>query len=96
MVWLYENKNISGLFNLGTGQARSFADLAASVYHALGKRPMIQYADMPHELRGKYQYFTQADMSKLRAAGFVSPFTSLEDGIKLYVQNHLANADKYL
>ncbi len=95
MLWLYEHPKVSGLFNLGSGKARSFADLAAAVYRAAGKEPKIQYRDMPPELRGKYQYFTEADMAKLRAAGYAAPFTALEDGVKLYVQKYLAAADKY-
>ena len=93
MLWLYDHPRIGGLFNLGTGKARSFADLAVAVYRASGKAPLIQYREMPEELRAKYQYFTEADMGKLRAAGYTAPFATLEDGIKLYVQNYLASAD---
>jgi len=95
MLWLYQHPKISGLFNLGSGNARSFADLANAVYRAAGKEPQIRYRDMPEELRGKYQYFTEADMGKLRQAGYTAPFTSLEDGVKVYVQKYLAAADKY-
>jgi ADP-L-glycero-D-manno-heptose 6-epimerase len=96
MLWLFEHPKINGLFNLGTGKARSFVDLATSVYQAAGKLPQIAYRDMPNELRGKYQYFTEAAMDKLKSAGYSEPFTSLEEGIKLYVQNYLATADKYV
>ncbi|MDX9689228.1 MAG: ADP-glyceromanno-heptose 6-epimerase [Proteobacteria bacterium] len=96
MLWLLDNPKVNGLFNMGTGQARSFADLGRAVYDAVGTRPMIQYRDMPEELRGKYQYFTQANMSKLRAAGYSKPFSSLEDGIKAYVQDFLAKDDPYI
>lgn len=96
MLWLYDHPRVGGLFNLGTGKARSFADLAIATYRAAGKAPLIKYNDMPQDLRGKYQYFTEADMSKLRAAGYTAPFATLEDGIKLYVQNYLASADPYL
>lgn len=96
MLWLYEHPRITGLFNLGTGNARSFADLAVAVYRAAGKAPLIQYREMPEELRAKYQYFTEADMGKLRAAGYTAPFATLEDGIKIYVQDYLAKADPYL
>jgi ADP-L-glycero-D-manno-heptose 6-epimerase len=96
MLWFRDYPKISGLFNLGTGKARSFADLAVAVYQAAGKAPLIKYRDMPEELRGKYQYFTQADMDKLRSVGFTAPFTGLEEGVKLYVQNHLAASDKYV
>ncbi|MGE3622884.1 MAG: NAD-dependent epimerase/dehydratase family protein, partial [Bdellovibrionales bacterium] len=95
MLWLYDHPKISGLFNLGTGKARSFADLAIAVYRAAGKAPLIKYRDMPDELRAKYQYFTEAEMGKLRAAGYTAPFTSLEDGVKTYVQKYLA-ADPYI
>ncbi|HEU0118866.1 MAG TPA: ADP-glyceromanno-heptose 6-epimerase [Alphaproteobacteria bacterium] len=96
MLWLFEHPKINGLFNLGTGKARSFADLATAVYRAADKAPLIRYRDMPEELRGKYQYFTEADMGKLRSVGYTAPFTSLEDGVKLYVQDYLAKADKYV
>ena len=85
----------NGIYNIGTGQARSFKDLATSVMTSLDKTPHITYIDMPHDLQGKYQYFTQANMAKLRAAGYTTAFTSLEDGVKDYVQNYLMQADPY-
>lgn len=94
--WLLKNPQVSGVFNLGTGQARSFKDLASAVYRALGKEPQIQYIPTPPEIRDKYQYFTQADMSRLRAAGFGAAFTSLEDGVTDYVQNYLHADDPYV
>ncbi|MCI5059933.1 MAG: ADP-glyceromanno-heptose 6-epimerase [Alphaproteobacteria bacterium] len=97
MLWLYENKDVSGLFNVGTGQARSFKDLAEATFAAAGMEPKINYIDMPESLREKYQYFTQADMSKLRAAGYDKPFTELEDGVRDFVQNHMGQSeDPYL
>jgi ADP-L-glycero-D-manno-heptose 6-epimerase len=96
MLWLYDHPKISGLFNLGTGNARSFADLAVAVYQAAGNAPLIKYRDMPEPLRDKYQYFTEANMGKLRAAGYTAPFTSLEDGVKLYVQKYLAAEDHHV
>ncbi len=87
-----ENAKASGLFNCGTGQARSWNDLAKAVFAALGLEPKIDYIEMPVSLRGKYQYFTQAEMGKLRAAGYAKAFTSLEDGIRDYVQGHLAKS----
>jgi ADP-L-glycero-D-manno-heptose 6-epimerase len=96
MLWLYDHPKLSGLFNLGTGKARSFADLTVAVYRAAGKAPLIKYRDMPEELQAKYQYFTEADMGKLRAAGYTAPFTSLEDGVKQYVQKYLASDDEYI
>ncbi|MGE0252053.1 MAG: ADP-glyceromanno-heptose 6-epimerase [Dongiaceae bacterium] len=95
MLWLYENSKVNGLFNLGTGKARSFKDLAHSVFDALGKEPKINYIDTPPEIRSKYQYFTEAKMDRLRTAGYAKPFTSLEDGVKDYVQNYLTAVDPY-
>ncbi len=95
MLWLYDHPAVSGLFNAGSGQARSFADLAAAVYGALGMKPNIHYVDTPVELRDKYQYFTEARMERIRAAGFTAPPTALEDGVRDYVQNFLAGADPY-
>ena len=90
MLWLLDEPDVSGLFNVGTGMARSFRDLASATFAALGLEPRIEYIDMPETLRSKYQYFTQADMQKLLAAGFVAPFTALEDGVRTYVQDYLA------
>ena len=85
----------NGIYNIGTGKARSFKDLATAVMSSMGKTPHITYIDMPADLQGKYQYFTEASMAKLIAAGYVTPFTSLEDGVKDYVQNYLMQADPY-
>ncbi len=87
MLWLLDKPGISGLFNLGTGRARSFADLAAAVFSALGKPPNVVYVDTPPELRDKYQYFTQAEMKRLRAAGYDAAFLSLEEGVADYVRS---------
>jgi ADP-L-glycero-D-manno-heptose 6-epimerase len=80
---------------VGTGKARSFADLARAVFAALGREPRIEYIDTPAEIREKYQYFTQAEMGKLRSAGYAEPFTELEDGVNDYVRNYLATDDPY-
>jgi ADP-L-glycero-D-manno-heptose 6-epimerase len=85
----------SGIFNVGTGQARAFRDLASAVMTSLGREPSITYIDMPQDLQGKYQYFTEANMAKLRAAGYTQPFHSLEDGVRDYVQNYLMQPDPY-
>ncbi|MFZ8452848.1 hypothetical protein ACO1MT_14900, partial [Staphylococcus aureus] len=77
------------------GKARSFNDLATATFAALGKPPQIHYFDMPETLRDKYQYHTEADMTRLRAAGYTEPFHSLEDGVKDYVTNYLAKDDQY-
>lgn len=87
-----ENPGASGLFNCGTGQARSWNDLAKAVFAAMELEPNIDYIEMPQDLRGKYQYYTQAEMGKLRAAGYGKDFTSLEDGVREYVQDDLAKA----
>jgi ADP-L-glycero-D-manno-heptose 6-epimerase len=96
MMWLLDNPAVGGLFNLGSGEARSFLDLAHAVYRALGVPERIEFIDMPECLRGKYQYFTQADMTKLRAVGYAKPSTSLEDGIANYVTSYLAAEDPYV
>jgi ADP-L-glycero-D-manno-heptose 6-epimerase len=80
---------VSGIFNVGTGKARSFADLASAVFDAIGREPQIEYIDMPENLLGKYQYLTEADTSKLRSAGLAPDFYELEDGVRDYVQAHL-------
>jgi len=96
LLWLHANPDVTGLFNLGSGNARSFADLAAATYRATGREPAIEYVDTPQELRAKYQYFTQARMERLRAAGYDKPFTALEDGIARYVGEYLSQDDPYL
>ncbi|HEY2481681.1 MAG TPA: ADP-glyceromanno-heptose 6-epimerase [Caulobacteraceae bacterium] len=95
VAWLFRRGDVSGVFNLGSGAARSFADLATAVFRAAGQAPRIEYIDMPAELRGQYQYFTEAPMARLRAAGYGAPFASLEDGIADYVTRFLATADPY-
>ena len=87
--FMIEHEEVSGLFNLGTGQARSFYDLDASTFKAMGLEPNIKYIEMPESLRAKYQYYTQANMEKLRSVGYADDFYSLEDGAKDYVQNYL-------
>ena len=85
----------NGIYNIGTGIARTFKDLATNVMESMGKAPHITYIDMPADLQGKYQYFTEANMAKLRKAGYNAAMTSLEDGVKDYVQNYLMHADPY-
>ena len=87
--WLMKNQPVSGLYNLGTGTARTFNDLVTATFNGLGREPNIRYIDMPADIRDKYQYFTEADMTKLETAGYQSPFTSLEEGITEYVQQYL-------
>ena len=95
MLWLKDHPNVNGLFNLGSGKARSFADLATAVYHANHREPKIRYVDTPQAIREKYQYFTEAKMDRLRAAGYSKPMTELEDGVARYVRDFLATADPY-
>jgi ADP-L-glycero-D-manno-heptose 6-epimerase len=95
LKFLMAAPGVSGLFNLGTGQARSYADLARAVCAANGQPERINYIDMPAALRGQYQSFTQAPMGRLRAAGFNHEFYSLEKGVAAYVQNFLTQADPY-
>ena len=96
VLWLLDNPTVNGLFNVGTGKARSFEDLARATFAAVGKEPRLSYIDMPEEIKGKYQYFTEAKMERLRAAGYDKSFFTLEEGVKDYVQNYLMQADAYL
>lgn len=95
MLWLLDHPEVNGLFNVGTGQARSFKDLVTAVFRAVGRAPDIRYVDTPVEIREKYQYFTQAKMERLRAAGYAKPPLSLEEGVLDYVQNYLSKPDPY-
>jgi ADP-L-glycero-D-manno-heptose 6-epimerase len=88
-LFFYDNPKITGLFNIGSGKARTWNDLAKAVFAAMDKKPNIEYIDMPDSIRNQYQYFTQADITKLRKAGYKNQITSLEDAIKDYVQNYL-------
>jgi ADP-L-glycero-D-manno-heptose 6-epimerase len=94
-AWLLEAPEANGIFNLGTGKARSFADLAKAVFAAAGREPKITFVDTPIEIRDKYQYFTQADMSRLQAAGYGLPFTELEAGAADYVARYLSQGDPH-
>ena len=93
--WLLGKPEISGVFNAGSGQARSFADLARATFDAAGKEPQISYIDMPEVIRDRYQYFTQARMDRVRALGFDGQSTPLEEGVRRYVQSYLATEDPY-
>lgn len=96
VLWLLKTPNINGLFNCGTGHARSFLDLAHAVFAAMGKQPAIDFIPIPEQIRDKYQYFTEANMDKLRKVGFDHTFRSLEDGVTDYVSNYLMTEDPYL
>ena len=92
VIWfLYEKKPGNGIYNLGSGKARTFNDLVTATFSALGKKPKIEYIDTPADIRDKYQYFTEAKMDKLRTAGYRKEFTSLEEGVRDYVQNYLVS-----
>ncbi|MBM4315112.1 MAG: NAD-dependent epimerase/dehydratase family protein, partial [Deltaproteobacteria bacterium] len=94
--WLLNHREANGIFNLGTGQARTWNDLIGAVYAALSLPAAIEYIEMPEALRGQYQYFTEARMEKLRAAGCPVSFSPLEEAVGDYVRNHLLKADPYL
>ena len=93
--WLMNEKPASGLYNLGTGKARTFRDLVTAIFKSLGKEPSIEYIDTPIDIRDKYQYFTEADMSKLQKAGYREEFYSLEEGVETYVKNFLIERKYY-
>jgi len=93
--WLLETPAVSGIFNVGTGAARSFRDLVIAMFRALGKPANIEYIDMPAAIRDQYQYFTQAEIENLRHAGYNAGFTPLEDAVTRYVTRHLNSADRY-
>ena len=95
MTWLGGADGASGLYNVGTGKARSFADLATAVFRALGRNAEIEYVPTPEAIRDKYQYFTEARMERLADAGYAKPFTALEDGVAAYVTGYLATDDPY-
>ncbi|WP_426441754.1 ADP-glyceromanno-heptose 6-epimerase [Bradyrhizobium genosp. P] len=95
MMWLLATPQVSGLFNVGTGRARSFKDLIVSAYGALGMRPNIQYVDMPEQIRGSYQYFTQSEVDRLGRAGYNGGFTPLEEAVDAYVTGFLDRTDRY-
>jgi len=95
MMWLMATPSVSGIFNVGTGKARSFKDLMLAAYAALGTVPNIQYVDMPEQIRGSYQYFTQSDVERLQRAGYNGGFTVLEDAVETYVKGFLDRADRF-
>ncbi|MBL29095.1 MAG: ADP-glyceromanno-heptose 6-epimerase [Rhodospirillaceae bacterium] len=96
MLWLLDHPEVNGLYNMGTGQGRTFADLVGATFRAMDREPAIDFIDMPAQIRDRYQYFTEAKMERLRTAGYEAPFLSLEDGVTRYVRNFLATGDRYL
>lgn len=95
LFYFYENRQTSGLYNLGTGTARAFLDLANATFDAKGKPRTVEFIDTPLDIRDKYQYFTEANMKKLREYGYQKPFSTLEEGVTEYVEGYL-NDDKYI
>ena len=96
LMWSLHNRNVKGIFNLGTGKARSWNDLASALFVAMGKNEKVKYVDMPENIRNAYQYFTEAEMGKLHKAGYSKPFTELEDAVKDYVQGYLMQSQQFL
>jgi ADP-L-glycero-D-manno-heptose 6-epimerase len=94
-LFFLDNPNLAGIYNIGTGKARTWNDLVKAVFAALDKKQKIEYIEMPESIRNQYQYFTQAEMSKLNNTGYEKQTTSLEDAIEDYIQNYLLK-DKYL
>jgi ADP-L-glycero-D-manno-heptose 6-epimerase len=95
MMWLFDNRHVSGLFNVGTGEARSFRELIEAAYAAIGRAPQIDYVDMPMAIRNSYQYLTRSEAAKLRRAGYKGGFTPLEDAVTSYVSGFLSAPDRY-
>jgi len=95
LMFLHDHPQVEGMFNIGSGKARSFLDLTHAVYKALGKKPAIEWVDTPEEIRARYQYFTEAKIDRLREAGFRQNTTSLEDGVRTYVRDFLEAPDPY-
>jgi ADP-L-glycero-D-manno-heptose 6-epimerase len=95
VMWLLDHPNVSGVYNVGTGKARSFKDMMTATLTAMGRPPEIEYIEMPKQLAGKYQYWTEARMERLRQAGYDAPFRPLEDSVADYVKNYLNKADPY-
>ena len=95
MIWLLATPSVSGLFNVGTGKARSFRDLMLAAYAALDAAPNIEYIDMPEQIRGSYQYFTESDVDRLQRAGYNGGFTALEDAVATYVKGFLDAPDRF-
>ncbi len=96
MLWLLEHPAVSGIFNVGTGTARSYLDLVNAVADAAGVERRVEFVDMPERLSGQYQYLTEARMDRLRQAGYDTQFTPLEQGIQSYVREHLAGPELYV
>jgi ADP-L-glycero-D-manno-heptose 6-epimerase len=95
MMYFMENRKNTGIYNVGTGKARSFLDLTTSVFNSMKIKPDISFIETPVDLRGRYQYFTEAEIQKLRNVGYTKPFTELEEGVEKYVDAFLATNSCY-
>jgi ADP-L-glycero-D-manno-heptose 6-epimerase len=95
MMWLLATPSVSGIFNVGTGKARSFREMMLAAYAALGASPNIQYVDMPEAIRASYQYFTQGEIDRLHRAGYNGGFTALEQAVETYVKSYLDRPDRF-
>ncbi|MGD2067592.1 MAG: ADP-glyceromanno-heptose 6-epimerase [Gemmatimonadota bacterium] len=95
MIWLGEHSDVNGLYNLGTGRAQTWLELMGALYDAVGRELRVEWVDTPEAIRDRYQYFTEADMEKLRSAGYDRPFASVEEGVGDYVERFLATDDPY-
>jgi len=95
LLWLHDQPVVNGLFNIGSGQARSFHELALALFRALGQEPRIAFIEMPEPLRARYQYFTEASLARLRQAGYRQAMTSLDEGVATYAQRFLLAEDMY-
>ena len=96
MLWFYQNPKIKGIYNLGRGVAESWNELAEALFRAMSKPKNIEYIDMPASIKNQYQYFTEADLKKLKATGSPAKFQNLEQGVRDYVQNYLLKSNPYL
>jgi ADP-L-glycero-D-manno-heptose 6-epimerase len=94
-LFLMHHRRNSGIYNLGSGKARTFLDLVKNTFYALNLEPNISFIDTPEDIRDKYQYFTEANMSKLKSIGYEKPFHTLEEGVTDYVKNYLADQKYY-
>ena len=96
LIWLSKTQDVSGLFNVGTGISRSFNDMAKTIFDRLNLKPEIKFIDTPVTIREHYQYFTKANITRLRDAGYNKKFTSLEEGVSQYISNFLETTDPYI
>lgn len=96
MIWFYQNPKVKGIYNLGSGKAQSWNELAGALFKACGRPKKIEYVEMPENLKGQYQYFTEADLTKLRQAGCPTEFRALDEAVSDYVKQHLLQKEPHL